>query len=131
MGIYGYMQPYIQSFRFHITLENICMHLVCICLHGYLLLITCIYADMCVYRCILACIWSCSTSRTTTEQLTQPSYIASIMLLAYSPASCVAPIALVQFSVASINSDQHYQTYFDPKILNIYKFICNSPIYSL
>ena len=31
-------------------------------MHVYLLLITCIYADMCVYRCILACIWSRSTS---------------------------------------------------------------------
>ena len=40
-----------------------------------------------------------------TRYRTHPSYIASIMLLAYSPASCVAPIALVQFLVASINLD--------------------------
>ena len=40
-----------------------------------------------------------------TRYRTHPSYIALITLLAYSPASCVAPIALVQFSVASINSD--------------------------
>ena len=40
-----------------------------------------------------------------TRYHTHPSYIASIMLLAYIPASCVAPIALLQFLVASINSD--------------------------
>ena len=51
----------------------------------------------------------CSTYTCLTWGITRyrahPSYIASITLLAYSLASCVAPIALVQFSVASTNSD--------------------------
>ena len=53
------------------------------------------------YTCL-----TCFTKyRTTTEQLPKSWYIASITLLTYIPASFVAPIALIQFSVASINSD--------------------------
>ena len=62
MGIYGYMQPYIQIFRCIEHLKTYIYASCCIFLNGYLLLHACIYVDMCVYRCILACIWSCSTS---------------------------------------------------------------------
>ena len=51
----------------------------------------------------------CSTYTCLTWGITRyrahPSYIASITLLDYSLASCVAPIALLQFLVASTNSD--------------------------
>ena len=40
-----------------------------------------------------------------TRYRTYALYIVSIMLLALSPACCVAPVALVQFLVASINLD--------------------------
>ena len=55
----------------------------------------------------------------------------SITLLAYILASCVALIAIVQFPVALINSDQCFWTYFDLKTPNIYNFVCKSPSYTL
>ena len=54
------------------------------------------------YTCLT---WNTTRYRTTTKRLTQPSNIESITLLAYSSASCLAPITLVQFLLASINSD--------------------------
>ena len=91
--------------------------------------LTCSFTKGCsTYACLT---WGITKYRTTNKGLIQPSYIAWILLVAYSPASCVVLIVLVQFSIAPINSDYHFRTYFDPKTSNMYNFICRSPIYSL